>query len=286
MISPNKLLKSLNKRPSKKLGQHFLVHEHSVEKIMKFADVGREDVVLEVGPGLGALTVPLAKRVRKLYAVEVDTELVKLLKERVVPEDLKSRIEIIEADILKVDICSIAQEAGKKLRVFGNLPYNISSPVLFKLWENHYLIEDAVFMLQTEVAERLVAKPGTKDYGILTVLLAYRGDIRKGFTLKPEEFYPVPKVGSMVIKIGFNKKPQVLLAPPEEKLFVKLVKTSFGQRRKMLRKSLLRMDPGAKEFLPKVFERSGVSPEARPETLSVEDFCRLAKEMSRVIMGK
>ena len=282
MISPRELLKELEKRPRKRLGQHFLVHRHSVEKILKFAELTSEDIVLEIGAGLGALTVPVAERVTRLYAVEVDSELVRMLKEKVIPEDLQSKVEIIEEDVLKLDIENLAKKIPGKLKILGNLPYNISSPILFKLWDKSDVIEKAILMLQVEVAERLVARPGTKDYGILTVLFGYRANVKKGFTLKPEEFYPVPKVGSMVISIDFDiEKVPAKLTPEEEKLFVQVVKTVFGQRRKMLRRSLLGLGPGVKDHLPAIFETSGIVPDARPETLSVDDFCRLTKKISQ-----
>ena len=283
MLSPRKLLKSLDKRPIKRLGQHFLVHEHSVKKILDFAEPEEHDVVLEIGAGLGALTFPLAHKVKKLYAVELDTDLVKLLREQTILHGLENRIEVIEGDILKVDIGNLVGVAEAKIKVLGNLPYNISSPVLFKLWENSGIIERTVVMLQREVAERLIASPGSKDYGILTVLFAYKARITKGFSLKPEEFYPAPKVGSMVVSIDFGQGgASEKLTPEEEKLFTRIVRTTFGQRRKMLRKSLPGIGREIKDHLADIFAVSDVAPDARPETLTVDDFCRLAREIYRV----
>ncbi len=283
MLSPRKLLEEIDRKPRKKLGQHFLVHEHAVRKILQFAAVEKTDTVLEIGPGLGALTLPLAVEATKIYAVEIDPDLVKVLKTRVIPPELRHKVEIIETDVLKLDIKKLVSRSGDQLKVLGNLPYNISTPVLFKLLDNADVLSQAVVMLQTEVAERLIAKPGTKNYGILTVLFGYRTKVTKGFTLKPEEFYPPPKVGSMVISINFDTKPAEDLTADEEKLFVRVVKTTFGQRRKMLRKSLLGLGREIKDILPQVFERSYIEPDARPETLTVEDFCRLTKELRKIM---
>ncbi len=283
MLSPRKLLEEIDRKPRKKLGQHFLVHEHAVRKILQFAAVEKTDTVLEIGPGLGALTLPLAVEGTKIYAVEIDPDLVKVLKTRVIPPELRHKVEIIETDVLKLDIKKLVSRSGDRLKVLGNLPYNISTPVLFKLLDNADVLSQAVVMLQTEVAERLIAKPGTKNYGILTVLFGYRTKVTKGFTLKPEEFYPPPKVGSMVISINFDTKPAEDLTADEEKLFVRVVKTTFGQRRKMLRKSLLGLGREIKDISPQVFERSYIEPDARPETLTVEDFCRLTKELRKIM---
>ena len=283
MLSPRKLLEEIDRKPRKKLGQHFLVHEHAARKILQFAAIEKTDTVLEIGPGLGALTLPLAVEGTKIYAVEIDPDLVKVLKTRVIPPELRHKVEIIETDVLKLDIKKLVSRRGDRLKVLGNLPYNISTPVLFKLLDNADVLSQAVVMLQTEVAERLIAKPGTKNYGILTVLFGYRTKVRKGFTLKPEEFYPPPKVGSMVISINFDTKPAEDLTAVEEKLFVRVVKTTFGQRRKMLRKSLLGLGREIKDILPQVFERSYIEPVARPETLTVEDFCRLTKELRKIM---
>ncbi len=283
MLSPRKLLEEIDRKPRKKLGQHFLVHEHAVRKILQFAAVEKTDTVLEIGPGLGALTLPLAVEATKIYAVEIDPDLVKVLKTRVIPPELRHKVEIIETDVLKLDIKKLVSRSGDRLKVLGNLPYNISTPVLFKLLDNADVLSQAMVMLQTEVAERLIAKPGTKNYGILTVLFGYRTKVTKGFTLKPEEFYPPPKVGSMVISINFDTKPAEDLTADEEKLFVRVVKTTFGQRRKMLRKSLLGLGREIKDILPQVFERSYIEPDARPETLTVEDFCRLTKELRKIM---
>ncbi len=284
MISPRELLKHLEKRPRKRLGQHFLIHEHSVKKIVEFAQLQAHDVVLEIGAGLGALTIPVARKVAKIHAVEIDPDLLRLLREKIIPRKLEPRITLIDEDILKMDLRDLADSPGKRLIVLGNLPYNISSPVLFRILEHSDIIEKAVVMLQTEVAERLLAEPGTKDYGILTVLFAYKATIKKGFNLKPEEFYPAPKVGSTVVGIYFDRNgDSEKLDFEQEKFFVKIVKTTFGQRRKMLRKSLLGLGQEIKEYLPDVFERSGISPDARPETLSVNDFCRLTKEIYKIV---
>lgn len=279
MISPREHIKKLGQGPRKRFGQHFLVHDHSVEKILRFAAFQPGDHVLEVGPGLGALTVPLADIVEKLWAVEIDTDLVSVLKNEIIPPHA-SHVQIIPADVLGVDFQRLVESGGIPLKVIGNLPYNISTPFLFKLLENSHLVDSAVVMLQAEVANRLMANTGTKDYGILAVLFQYKAEVKKGFYLKPQEFFPVPKVGSIVVLINFKGKMGSLeLSPDEEKNFVRIVKVTFGQRRKMLRKSLLNIDPHLKGVLPIILDDCGISPLSRPEELTVEDFLKLSKAL-------
>jgi len=282
MISPQRALKILGRRPAKGLGQHFLVHRATAAKIAAAIQPKSGDVVVEIGAGLGALTVPLSESGARVVAVEIDRELAAFLRREIAEK--RSEIVSVECmDALQLDFSALCERFQSKLKIIGNLPYNISSPVLFRLMEEANCIQEAVLMLQNEVAERVLAEPGSKDYGIITVMVAYHSERRRLMRLKPSQFHPPPKVDSQVIDLSFRPCP---LAPAvEDAWLLRVVKAAFAHRRKTLRNSLLLSNlPGlTSESLSGALMEAAIDPARRPETLSLEDFLRLAKAMSRIV---
>jgi len=263
-----------NMRAKKALGQNFLVDGNVIDNIIKAANVGVDENVLEVGPGRGALTALLAEKAAQVVAVEWDRELVPLLREGV---GSKETVEVVHGDILRVDLPDLLTPVRQgRWKVVANLPYNISSQVLFKFIENRPLFSELILMLQKEVGERLLAPPSTKEYGILTVLCRLVFDIEKVFLVKPASFRPIPKVDSLVLR--FRVLPVNRLDVGDEKLFRIIVKASFSQRRKTLWNCLKTIDmlsePGV---LEQVFKQSGIDKVRRGETLSLQEFASLTK---------
>lgn len=274
-----KLLKRRDLAPNKKLGQNFLVHEHTPKRIVDLAGLHPEDRVIEVGVGLGALTRPLAATVAKVVGLEADSGIVRLHQEQ---QDLPANVELHHADVLKIDLATLI-EPGTRLKIVTNLPYSISSPFLFRLIDHAHLMDFAVVMLQKEVALRLMAEPGTKEYGVPTVLFAACAEIRPLLSVCPAEFHPRPKVDSLVIRIGFHPMPQraQALGDFDRKLLARIVHAAFGQRRKTLLNGLgnagLVVD---KQELIRRIEAAGIDPSVRAETLKVEDFVLLSRALA------
>jgi 16S rRNA (adenine1518-N6/adenine1519-N6)-dimethyltransferase len=204
MTSPRILLAAHNISPKKQLGQNFIIDPAFTEKIVKRAGILPEDIVLEIGAGLGALTIPLARRARKVIAIEKDRQIVPILNTEVLVSGL-TNISIIEKDILSVDINALIEDMGGKIVVMGNLPYNISSQILVQLVRSREGISRAVLMFQKELAQRITAETGCKDYGRLTVMLRYCSDIKKLFNAKASLFFPKPKVDSQILEVKFKK---------------------------------------------------------------------------------
>ncbi|PKO39324.1 MAG: 16S rRNA (adenine(1518)-N(6)/adenine(1519)-N(6))-dimethyltransferase [Betaproteobacteria bacterium HGW-Betaproteobacteria-4] len=248
----------------KRFGQNFLVDHGIIAAIVSAINPKRDDVVVEIGPGLGAITEPLMQRVDHLHVVEIDRDLIARLKKQHTPE----RMTIHEGDALAFDFASI----GKNLRLVGNLPYNISTPLLFHLADYVDVLHDMHFMLQKEVVERMVAEPGNADFGRMSVMLQYRFYLEWLIDVPPESFDPPPKVQSAVVRL-IPKPVSELNAKSQEKLS-QVVLTAFSQRRKMLRNTMKGMlsDAG--------FAELGIAPTLRPEDVSVEDYVRIANYLS------
>ncbi|MBB4842825.1 16S rRNA (adenine1518-N6/adenine1519-N6)-dimethyltransferase [Paucibacter oligotrophus] len=211
----------------KRFGQHFLTDVHIIESICDAIDPQAGEALVEIGPGLGAMTFPLLNRIPAFSVVELDRDLAAKLRKR-------EGLEVIESDVLKVDFAALAAAKGQKLRVVGNLPYNISTPILFHLLGFVDQVEDQHFMLQKEVVDRMAASPGCKDYGRLTVMLQWRYAIESVFDVPPEAFDPPPRVMSAIVRMQPYAKPPAL----DVKLLGELVAAAFSQRRKLLRHSL------------------------------------------------
>ena len=277
MTSPKTLLIFHNIKPNKQLGQHFLTNQTTAKMIVNRSGILPEDVVLEIGAGLGALTIPVAHIAREVFAVEKDRKIIDILKTEILASNL-SNVIVIEQNILKVDIKSLAEEIGQKLVVMGNLPYNISSQILVQLIKSRASVSRAVFMLQKELAQRITARPGCKDYGRLTVMLGYCADIKKIADVKASVFFPKPKVDSEVLELTFKKRLKHL-ANDEAHLF-SVIKAAFGKRRKILKNALGASALNIDESTAKnILQRSGIDPVRRAETLTVEEFVRLSNNL-------
>jgi 16S rRNA (adenine1518-N6/adenine1519-N6)-dimethyltransferase len=252
-------------RARKRFSQNFLVCRGTIAKIVDAIAPRRSDRVVEIGPGLGALTEPLLERLDHLHVVEIDRDLIARLRERFTPD----RVTIHEGDALDFDFATV----GADLRVVGNLPYNISTPLLFHLAGFAASVRDMHFMLQKEVVDRMVADPGTTDFGRLSVMLQYRFDMERLFVVPPGAFNPAPKVDSAIVRL--IPKPAAALNARDEALLAKLVLAAFGQRRKMLRNNL-------REFVSEEgLAAVGIKPTARAEELSVVDYVRLANALAK-----
>ncbi len=278
MIYPKTLLAAHNMRPKKQLGQNFLTEPTTAEMIVNRSKILPEDVVLEIGAGLGALTIPVARTVKKVYAVEKDLQILDILKTQLLVNNL-SNVVLMGENILKIDIRSLAENMGRKIVVMGNLPYNISSQVLVQLIISRSVVCRAVLMFQKELAQRITAYPGCKEYGRLTVMLRYCSDIKKLADVKAALFFPKPKVDSEVLEFRFKSSPEI--SAHDENFLFKVVKAGFGNRRKTLKNALaasqLNIDSKtATQFL----QCSDIDPDRRAETLSVAEFVKLSNTLS------
>lgn len=260
-------------RPQKRLGQNFLTSPEIVARILAAVAVAPTETVLEIGPGLGALTLDLAARAARMVAVEKDPALIAPLRAELLAAG-HGDVGVVEASILATGIAPLARP-GERLVVVGNLPYNISSQVLVRLVEERAAVDRAVLMFQKELAERITAGPGGREYGRLTVLLAYAADVRRCFDVPADRFYPRPKVDSTVIEVRFKARPEIMAR--EEALFGQVVQAAFGQRRKTLRNALagsaLALDARS---AGEVLAASGIDAGRRAETLTVAEFVALS----------
>ncbi len=278
--SPKTLLNRLGLRPKKALGQHFLLHPHQARRIVAALNLTYEDTVVEIGAGLGALTGFLAPAARRVIALERDPELARFLAEELLAEF--PGVEVVCEDVLKFDFPGAAREAGRAVAVVGNLPYQITSPLLFTLIRDLPAISQAVLMMQQEVGARLTASPGTKDYGILSVLGQYHFRVTRLFALSPGNFHPPPQVDSVVLRlVPEPPKPAALDAA----VLHRVVKTAFGHRRKTLNNTL---GSGAEAFglSPEVMRsllgELGIDLTRRGETLSVAEFVEISNRVVRL----
>lgn len=265
-------------RPRKRFGQHFL-EPAWVRKLVDLVNPQSEQQVVEIGPGRGALTMPLAARAGRVLAIEVDRDLAAALQTKA-----SGNVQVITGDVLKIDLATvIGTWVGGPLgpdtavRIVGNLPYNISSPILFRLLDlasDTGGVLDAILMLQREVADRLLASSGGKEYGVLTVLTAIHADITRLLNLPPGAFRPAPKVHSTVVRLRFRPSPVAITSVD---LLTAVVRTAFGQRRKTLANGLAGF--GVDQGIPaaEALTRAGIDPKRRPETLDLAEFARLAE---------
>ncbi|HBG07367.1 MAG: 16S rRNA (adenine(1518)-N(6)/adenine(1519)-N(6))-dimethyltransferase [Geobacteraceae bacterium GWC2_58_44] len=264
-------------RAKKSLGQNFLIDDNVLSRIVSCVAPTPQDAILEVGPGRGALTKLLAASGAKFLAVEWDRDLLPILEAEFAGA---ANVEIGHGDILRVDLQQLLSSRGgaRKWKVAANLPYNISSQVLFRFMECSGLFERLVLMLQKEVGDRLVAAPACKDYGALTVLLRLHFDIRREFIVKPGAFRPVPKVDSAVLSFTPLERPRVEVG--DEEFFRRVVKAAFNQRRKTLLNTLRSAGIGSEDgSLQAALSRSGIDGGRRGETLSLEEFAALSREL-------
>ena len=259
----------------KRFGQNFLVDTHVLERIIRAAGLTKEDMVLEIGPGIGTMTQYLAENAGRVVAVEIDSNLIPILKETLQAYD---NVTVLNEDILKVDIRALAEEynGGRPIKVVANLPYYITTPIIMGLFESQVPIDNITVMVQKEVAERMQAGPGTKDYGALSLAVQYYAEPYIVANVPPNCFIPRPSVGSAVIRLTRHGKKPVEVK--DEKLMFALIRASFNQRRKTLQNSLNNSSElsFSKEEIGEAIEKMGLSPSVRGEALTLEQFAKLA----------
>ena len=269
-------------RPKKQLGQNFLVNPAVLKVILETGELTSTDTVIEIGAGLGCLTEVVAQDAKHVIAVEVDALLYKVLEAQFLTNP---SVQLINADILKLELNTLlSQEAPTTFKVLANLPYSITTPILWKLLAHHKQIHSCVLMMQKEVAERIVAGPGGKDYGALTIGVAYHAEAELIAILSPENFYPAPKVDSALLKLTMREQPKV--AVENEQLFFNVVRTAFRTRRKMLKNSLARGRFAPSEVLGAIFEELGIAPQRRAETLDITEFAALANALAQALSAE
>lgn len=284
MTSPKTLLSAWNLRPRKRLSQNFLSDPSTAKMIISRSGITSDDVVLEIGAGLGALTIPLAIAAKKVYAVEKDPELLTLLNTELLTHNL-SNVELIQKDILSLDLFDIFDRERRKYIVAGNLPYNISSQILVQLIKQRTYVTRAVLMFQKELASRLISKPSCKDYGRLSVMLQYCADLKSLAHIKAKMFFPAPKIDSEILEITFKDRSH---QPVSDEMFLfKVIKASFGRRRKTLRNSLAGSELNINtKTAAAALEQSGINPQRRAETLSVSEFIRLSNNLKNILTSE
>jgi len=271
MVSIKQELRNYGFFPKKRLGQHFLVDRNILNKVVRTAGVGEEDVVIEVGPGPGEMTLALARLVKHVIAVEIDPKLVEILKKRLAD---CPNVEVVRSDILKVDFKRLYKKEGHPIKVVANLPYQISTPLLFRFIEAKEAFSTLTLMLQREVAERMAAPSGGKEYGPLSIFVQLFLDVSIRFFIKPSAFFPPPKIESAVVHMVWKEKPRI--EEKDEEWFKKVVKACFGYRRKTLLNALKHSELPLDESTGPKMENAGIDPQRRPETLTIEEFIRLA----------
>ena len=278
LSNPQKTIEMIQKYEftfQKKFGQNFLIDSHVLNKIIASAVITRDDFVLEIGPGIGTMTQYLAEAAGRVLAVEIDKTLIPILHETLAAYD---NVEVINEDVLKLDICKIVEEknGGKPVKVVANLPYYITTPIIMGLLESHVPVESITVMVQKEVAMRMQAGPGTKDYGALSLAVQYYCEPYIAANVPPNCFMPRPKVGSTVIRLTRYSEPPV--STEHEQLMFRLIRASFNQRRKTLANGLNNAPDlhYSKEQIAQAIEKLGVSASIRGEALTLEQFAKLA----------
>ena len=276
--NPQNTIEILNKYKfvfQKKFGQNFLIDPHVLDKIIRAAEIGPEDCVLEIGPGIGTMTQYLACAAGRVIAVEIDRALIPILEDTL---DGYENVKIINEDVLRLDLAALAREenGGKPLKVVANLPYYITTPIIMGLFENHVPVKSITVMVQKEVADRMQVGPGTKDYGALSLAVQYYSKPYIVANVPPNCFMPRPKVGSAVIRLDRYEKPPVEVA--DEKLMFRIIRASFNQRRKTLQNGLGHVpELGiSKEMTAQILEAMGLSVSVRGEALTLEQFADFA----------
>ena len=276
--------------PLKSLGQNFLRNEAQAKDLINRLPLTLQDRVVELGAGQGAITFLLAEKVSQVLAVEIDSGLAVELRGKV-GHSRKRNIEVFHEDMLKSDWQTWARRLGSPFVVVGNLPYHISTPILFKIIQHRQIVKAAYVMLQKEVADRLLASSGTKEYGVLTILIGYYVQVRSLMQFKPGSFFPRPKVSSTFVELNFRPEPAPGIA--DEDLFKWVVRSSFAQRRKQIKNALTADARYPAELIEKALERNQTDPRSRGETLTIKQFVKLSnvladirKEGSEVNPGK
>src|SRR5258706_4157270 len=265
--------------PRKRFGQNFLIHDELSHRIVEHCRLRAEDVAVEIGPGAGALTARIASRVRHLVAVEKDFGLAAYLREELAES---SNVEIVEGDFLELDLAAVAREQQVgKLVVIGNIPYNITTPLLERIFEQRAVIRSAVLLVQKEYAARLAAAAGTPEYGSLTLFARYHALMEPLMPIKASAFWPRPEVDSMLVRFFLREKPPVEV--PSETLLFRIIRGSFHMRRKQLLNTLEESLELPKEDVARVGRIAGIDPRRRGETLTLDEFAKLAREAAPIM---
>ena len=282
-----KSLREESLAPKKQLGQNFLINKATANAVANCGKISKDDIIIEVGVGLGALTQPIAEQAKEVIGLEIDRGLVRFHKEK---KDLPANVTLLHQDILKADFADLYLKSQAKLKIMANLPYSISNPFLFTLIENREMMDWATVMLQKEVADRLTAEPNTKQYGIPTVLLKSCATIQSLLTLKPTEFHPRPKIDSVVVRIEFREPTLERNTYYDWPLFQKIVRAAFSQRRKTLLNTLSSANlfkayiagdqKAGKQLTKEAIQQAGVKEGLRAEVLTLEQFIDLSRSFS------
>lgn len=266
------IMKKYNIRANKSLGQNFLISEEVVEKIVESADIKEDELIIEIGPGLGTLTERLLEKAGKVICIELDTKMIKILEDRF---SLYKNFEIINEDILKVNLQEIIKKEKRKCKVVANLPYYITTPIIMKLLEEKLEIESITVMIQKEVAERLIANPGEKETGAITYTVYYYCESEKILEVPNNSFIPEPEVTSEVIKLKIRKE-EPIKVKDKEKMF-KIIKNAFTQRRKTLINALMNTKTiKNKEEVNKIFKKLNIGQNVRAEELTLQQFADIS----------
>ena len=266
-------------RPDKRLGQNFLIDEEVIAAIIDGSGNSGDTLALEIGPGTGALTLPLAERAGRVIAVELDGDMIEGLRIKTFGMD---NVEIINADILETDIKAISEAAMKEhglkeLRIIGNLPYYITTPIIMKLLDDDIGAKSITVMMQKEVADRIAAEPGTRADGAITYRVHYRAEVTELIDVPRECFYPVPGVDSAVLRLDLRDEPPVKVR--DEKLLMSVIRAGFSMRRKTLLNALASLEGYDREALSRALSAAGIDPGRRAESLTLEEFARLSDSL-------
>lgn len=271
------ILKKYNISANKSLGQNFLIDDNVIENIVESANITKDDLVIEIGPGLGTLTAKLLEKAKKVIAIELDNRMINILNNRF---SLYENFELINEDVLKVDLRKlISENRAQKVKVVANLPYYITTPIIMKLLEDKLEIESITVMVQKEVAKRLTARPGDKLSGAITYSVNYYCEPEEVVIVPNSSFIPEPEVESEVIKLNLRKEPPVQIK--NEEIFFKLIKASFMQRRKTLINGVTNSGFMGKEKFKELLRKLGISENVRGENLSLQDFANIANEITK-----
>lgn len=268
---------------SKSLGQNFLTDKNIIDTIVESSFIGEKDLVIEIGPGIGVITAEISQLAKKVIAIEIDKKLIPILERTL--EDYNN-IEVINKDILKTDLVELIREEREKdpeienVRIIGNLPYYITTPIIMKILEDRAEVKSITIMMQKEVADRICAKEGTKARGALSVAVQYYCEVSKTCSVPKEVFMPIPKVDSTVLRLDLLEERPVDLE--NEKFFFKCVRAGFGQRRKTLSNSMSTLDDYEKEEIVEGLKAVGIDPQRRAETLSIDEFANISNKLWQI----
>lgn len=263
---------------SKSLGQNFLTDKNIIDKIIDATEITDEDLVIEIGPGIGVLTAEACQKAKRVVAVEIDRNLIPILEDTL---SEYNNVEIINQDVLKTDLNEIIEKSGcRRAKVIGNLPYYITTPIIMALLEGDIHADSITIMMQKEVADRIKSNPGTKAYGALSVAVQYYCTVRNVAVVPKEVFFPAPKVDSAVLRLDLRDEKPVEL--DDEKMFFRCIKAGFGQRRKTLSNSLIGLGDVTKEEVKSCLEAAGIDEKRRAETLNLDEFAAIANYFSKL----